>query len=198
MKTRRLIIVAAVACAAFLTLACPFKAVDPDYSARIMNALNAMRPGDWALYYLKSDLQFRLQVVERDSEGVVMEYLMYFRNAPHKDPTRHRFNFRDVERNLEKGLDLYGRIPFLEMKKKQEPTRAGDRMLESEHWAIRTDGAVIEQWLSDEVPVWGIVRQRRNAKNTMLVRAWGRAGEKFIYPRDLAPIPSATEPPSGD
>ncbi|GEM_PF-3538915 len=164
------------------------RVVEPTYSARIMNAMGKMRPGDWVLYYVNKQLQVRMVVIDRDPEGVIIEYLTYFRHTSQEKAYRHRFNFRDVERNLDKGFDLYGRMACLEMKRKHEPTRAGDRVVDSEHWSIRTPSAMVEQWFANEIPIWGIVRQRRNSKNTLLLRAWGRAGEKVKWPRDLTPI----------
>ncbi len=187
-----------IAVGIFLCACSSSEGTDPSlYRAQIMKSMKSMRPGDWVLYYLNSDLHVRMQVIERDCKGVEIEYLSYLSTAPRNSSTEFRFDFDEVENNLKKGLDIYGKMPLGEMNLKKEPIPVKERniTLESEHWAIKTRGPIIEEWFSDAVPLWGLVRQKRNDKYALLIRSWGRGGEKIIWPSDLAPIRTIVMPP---
>ena len=186
-----------IAVGIFLCACSSSEGTDPLYRAQIMKSIKSMRPGDWVLYLVNKNLHLRMQVTERDSKGVEIEYLSYLSTAPRNTSTMFRFDFDEVECNLKKGLDIYGKMPLGEMNLKKEPILVKDRniLLESEHWVIKTRGPIIEEWFSDAVPLWGLVRQKRNDKYALLIRAWGRGGEKIWWPSDLAPIRSIVMPP---
>ena len=139
-----------------------------------------------------------MQVINRDSKGVEIEYLSYLSLAPRNSSTIFRFDFDEVDGNLKKGLDIYGKMPLGEMNLKKEPILVNDRKitLESEHWAIKTRGPIIEEWFSDEVPIWGLIRQKRGDKYALVIRSWGRGGEKIWWPSDLEPIRTIVLPAS--
>jgi len=198
MNIRRLIAAAAIIAIVIIPCACSSrKGTDPLYRANIMKAMKSMRPGDWVLYFVNNSLHVRMQVTKRDSKGVTIEYLGYLSLAPRSQSTTFQFDFDEVKHNLKSGLDIYGKMPLGEMKPTKEPVFIADRnvTLESMHWTISTRGPVIEEWFSDEVPLWGLIRQKRNDRYALAIRSWGRAGEKIWWPQDLAPIRSITPPP---
>jgi hypothetical protein len=191
MNFRRLISAIMLILVSALFCSCPSrKASNPAYTAQIMKAMKAMRAGDWVLYYVNKRLQVFMQVLKKDSEGVSIEYATYFDRAPRQTSTIMRFNFEEVKHNLDSGNGIFGRTPSLEMTSSIEPIPIKERniTIESTHWTITTRNAAIDQWFSEEIPLWGIIRQRRNNDYTLVIRSWGRAGERIIWPDDIAPI----------
>ena len=191
MSFRRLISAMMLILAGTFFCSCPSRnASNPTYTAQIMKAMKSMRAGDWVLYYVNKRLHVFMQVLKKDSNGVSIEYLSYLDKAPRQTSTIMRFNFDDVEHNLDMGNGIFGRATYLEMNTDKEPIPIKDRniTIESTHWAITNRNAAIDQWFSEEIPLWGIIRQRRNNEYTLVIRSWGRAGERIIWPDDLAPI----------
>lgn len=171
------------ACAA---AACVYEdTVAPRYRDRIVNAMEKMRPGDWVLYYVNDTLQLRMQVVDRDEDGVEIEYLTYLRKGPRRGASVHRFRFDDVRRNLRMGRDIYGKTRILKMASQPRRMRLEKSVVNAEAWTMQTPEATITQYISEEVALWGIAAQKRNDSTVLLARSWGRAGEKIFWPDDL-------------
>jgi len=191
MSLRRLISAMALILTSVLLCSCPPRnASNPAYTAQIMKSMKAMRAGDWVLYYVNKRLHVFMQVLKTDCKGVSIEYLTYYDRAPRQTSTIMRFNFDEVKHNLDSGNGIFGRVPYLEMNSSKEliPIIERNITIESTHWAIKTRNAAIDQWFSEEIPLWGIIRQRRNDDYTLVIRSWGRAGERIIWPDDMAPI----------
>jgi len=172
-----------LACA---TASCvPEDTVAPGYRDRIVAAMDAMRPGDWVLYYINDQLQLRMQVLDRDGEGVEIEYQTYLEKGPRRDVTVHRFEFDRVRRNLRTGWDIYGKTKILKMESRPRQMKLEKSVVNAVAWTMQTPGATITQYISGEVALWGIAAQRRNGDTVLLARSWGRGGEKIYWPKDL-------------
>jgi len=195
MKLRHVLSIAFVA---LVMVACgdkPQKSGSTEYTNLILDNMKKMKVGDWAVYYMDRNDYLRMLVVERDSTGVTIDYHLYLDFSRRQTSVIHRFDYEKVKRNLRNGYDLHGKIKFLEMKSIVEPSKLVDEVVDdSEHWAMRTNGAFLEQWFHDKAPIWGIVRQRLDSKNTLLLRGYGRAGEKVEWPPELPRIAPATKP----
>jgi len=189
MKPAGFLLVSLLFLCVLTTASCVYEdTVAPRYREQVMTAMEKMQPGDWVLYYLNRKLQLRMQVLDRDEEGVEIEYRTYLEKGPRQGATVHRFEFDEVRRNLRMGRDIYGRKRILEMTSQPRQMTLEKSVVNTEAWAMRAPEATITQYISEELTLWGIAAQKRNNSTVLLARSWGRAGEKVFWPDDLMPL----------
>lgn len=181
----------------FAVCGCSKKSLDEPrqkYYDRITLAMENMRVGDWAYYFLSDNIYVRMQVIEKDSKGFTIEYLSYLKFAVRNQATKRRFEFDDVKRNLENGLDIYGTSQISEIVYRNVPMRIGAKEFQTTRWSMRNP-VFVEQWFADDVPIWGMVRQNRNNAATLVIRTYGRAGDKIEVPAELPRIAQGESAP---
>ena len=129
------------------------------------NPLERAKVGQWAKYKLQNDMEMKQSVTKVDGRKVTLRNEMWMKGSA--------LPANDTVVDLDKKLDAGDRKNETPKVEEDTVTVAGKKL----KCRVTILGSV-RTWISDEVPVYGVVKQTMEDKVTMELVAWGDTPEK--------------------
>lgn len=130
-------------------------------------ALERAKPGQWVLYKMQNDMAMKQSIVKVDGKKITIKNEMWIKGQAL--PTN------------ETPIDIEKKVETNEKSTKTEKARTEEGELTINGHVLKcrivTQGQV-KTWISDDVPVTGIVRQEMNGKLTLEVQGYGNAPDE--------------------
>lgn len=166
----------------FLPISCSQEKGKAEYARFITNAYRSMRIGDWAFYRLTDNYSVMMQVVDKHDGNVVIKRRTYYMGSPVAASYKLTYNLEDIERNLENGFDIEGKIPLSPPVVSRKSVEIEGNTLDCRVFTMKTKTAELSFYLSEEVPLDGVVMVTRNGIRVRKLAYFGRGGEPMKIP----------------
>ena len=146
-----------------------------EYTRMTLDAYRSMQLGDWVLYDLSSRTGLMLKVSDVSNDQVSITRLAYFSTMPAKEGITLDYRFDDIERNLSGGKDISGKIPTSDPRMGKETVFVAGQTFSCDVYTVKTPGGEIATYISNEVPLEGVVMVKRNGVIIRSLKKFGRA-----------------------
>ncbi len=146
-----------------------------EYTRITLDAYRSMELGDWVLYDLSSRTGLMLKVSDVSDDQVSITRLAYFSLLPAREGITLDYRFDDIERNLSGGKDITGKISTSDPRMRKETVFVAGRTFNCAVYTVKTSGGEIATYISDEVPLEGVVIVKRNGVIIRSLKKFGRA-----------------------
>lgn len=153
-----------------------------EYARFITRAYQSMRIGDWAFYRLSENYFVMMQVVDKRDDEVVIKRRSYYRGTPVRASYKLTYKISEIKKRLKNGMDIEGKISYSAPIISRQPVEVDGRTLVCYVFTMKSKAAELAIYLSNEVPLDGVVMVSRNGVPVRKLLYFGRGGEPLKVP----------------
>lgn len=164
------------------SLSCAKRKGKTEYTRLITKAYQSMRIGDWVFYKLTHDYSVMMQVVDKRDGEVVIKRRTYYMGTPVSASYKMTYKIKDIKRHLKNGMDIDGKIMYSSPTITQKSVEVDGKTLNCHVFTMKNRSAELAVFLSEEVPLDGVVMVTRNGVPVRKLIYFGRGGEPMKVP----------------
>lgn len=143
------------------------------YTNEVVKSYRSMKEGDWTYYDLTPEIGVMLYVTKVTGDSVVIRRHMYFRSAPVQGDFPLEFRFDDIKKHLLSGKDLWGKMDASPPVISHDAVEIMGKKIDCAVYTVKTPGGEISTYVSDKIPMDGVVMVRRNRVIIRVIKNFG-------------------------